>query len=145
MDPLIYTILFVMFFVILYFVGMYFYIQLLRRSLELMGQENRTIEPSFIWIEFFPIVGQCWNVLISYQVAISIRNKLNTLPIYRSSALLMALGVSHAFVLASNMIAFFFVPMTTKVLFPLAMILMALWIWQLISVHKFVEAQRTQN
>ena len=145
MDPLVFTFLFVLFFAILYFVGMYFYIQLLRRSLELMGQENRTIEPSFIWIEFFPVVGQCWNVLISYQLTISIRKKIDTLPNWRSTTLLMGLGLSHSFVLASNMIAFFFIPLATKVLFPVAMILTARWIWELISVHKFVESQRAQN
>lgn len=145
MDPVLFTLLFVMVFVVLYFVGMYFYIQLLRRSLELMGQENRTIEPSFVWIEFFPIVGQCWNILISYQLVISIRNKINTLPNWRSTTLLFCLAVSHSFILASNVIAFFLVPKVTIVLFPLAVVLMALWIWQLISVHKFVESQRTQN
>jgi len=141
MHPITFTLLFVSFFVLLYFIVMYFYIQLMRRILELAGQMNRTIEPSFIWIEFFPLVGQGWNVLISYQMAISVRNKINTMKDWRSTKLLFIFGISHSFVLASNVIALFFVPVVTKVLFPLAIILIIGWIWQLVSVRKFLESR----
>ncbi|MCJ8313035.1 MAG: hypothetical protein HRU38_12875 [Saccharospirillaceae bacterium] len=145
MDPRLFILLFVITVFVVYFVGLYFYIQLLRSTLELVGQENRTLEPSFIWIEFFPFIGPCWNILISYQIVISIRNKIKVLPIKRSILLLWGFGLTHSFILASSVIAFFFIPAISLVLFPIAIVLMLLWVWQLISVRKFIESQRVQN
>ncbi|BCE02902.1 hypothetical protein [Marinicellulosiphila megalodicopiae] len=144
MDPILFTLLFICFFVVIYAVAIYFYVRLLINSLDLCGEGNRKIEPSFVWIEFFPFVGQGWNILISYQICISLRDKIEMLSNWRSTTLLFAFGLSHSFVLAANMVALFFIPQTTAILFPLAMGLMACWVWQLISVNKFIAAQGEQ-
>jgi len=145
MDPFLFTLLFVLFFFALYGIIVYFYIRLLQVSLELSGLEVRTIEPSFLWIQFFPLVGQGWNMLISYQVAVSLRNKIETLPVWKSTQLLFVFAVSHSFVLASCVVAIPLISKVNWVLFPLAMILMAGWIWQLASIHTFIRSQSEQN